>query len=137
MLRNNMANISNKKLFEKAKKLSKEKQLSEESTLGYVGSALLSGEGKVYTGVSLSGACGLSFCGEVGTILSMLKNGETIIKKIVSVSNDYKYMPPCGRCRELMFQIDRKNINTEVILGENRVVKLKKLLPSRWQELWE
>ena len=132
-----MVNISNKKLFEKAKGLSKEKRLSDEAILGYVGSALLSGSGKVYTGRSFSGACGLGFCGEVGAILSMLKNGETKIKKIVAVSNDYKCMPPCGRCRELMFQIDRKNLNTEIILGEKRVIRLKKLLPNRWQELWE
>jgi cytidine deaminase len=132
-----MADVSNKKLFEKAKNLSKEKQLSEEAVLGYVGSALLSSKGKVYTGISFTGACGLGFCAEIGAILSMLKNNETKIKKIVAISNDFKYMPPCGRCRELMFQINRKNLNTEIILGKKKIVKLKKLLPNRWQELWE
>lgn len=129
--------IANKELFEAAKKLSKAKHVSGEAILGYVGSALLSANGKIYTGVSLSGACGLGFCGEVGAILSMLKDRETRIEKIVAVSNDYKYMPPCGRCRELMFQIDRKNLGTKVILSDRKMVKLSELLPSRWQELWE
>ena len=132
-----MTTISNRELFEKAKRLSKAKQLSWEAKSGEVGSALLSGKGLIYTGVNLNGACGLQFCGEVAAILSMLKNGETKIRKIVAVSNDYKYMPPCGRCRELMFEIDRKNLNTEIILSEKKTVKLKELLPYRWQDLWE
>ncbi len=131
-----MKTITNKELFEKAKKLSKEKQLTEEAVLGYAGVALLTEKNKVHTGVSFTGACGQGFCGEIGAILSMLKTGETKIKKIVVVSNDHKYMPPCGRCREFMFQIDRKNLNTEIIL-ENRTIKLKELLPERWQELWD
>jgi cytidine deaminase len=127
----------NKLLIEKAKKLSKRKQLSEEAVLGYVGCALLTKSGKTYTGKSLSGACGLGFCGEVGAILEMLKYKESEIKKIVAISNDFKCMPPCGRCREMMFQINRKNLETEIIFNENKTIKLRELLPDRWQELWE
>jgi cytidine deaminase len=128
--------VTNKELFKKAKKLSKERQLTGEAVSGYVGAALLTEKNKIHTGVRFSGACGLGFCGEIGAILSMLKTGETKIRKIVAVSNDFRYMPPCGRCRELMFQIDRKNLNTEIIL-KDKTVKLVKLLPERWQELWE
>lgn len=129
--------ISNKELFERAKLLSKRRRLSDEATLGYCGSALSSSKGKIYTGLSLSAACGIGFCGEVGAIMSMLKDGETRIKKIVAVSNDHKYMPPCGRCRELMFQIDRRNLDAEIILNKKKAVKLRELLPYRWQELWK
>jgi len=124
-------------LINEAAKLSKAKQLSDEATLGFCGSALLSDKGQIYTGVSLSGACGIGFCGEVSAILQMLSKGETKIKKIVAISNDAKCMPPCGRCREMMFQIDRNNLDTEIILGKNKSVKLKTLLPQRWQELWK
>ena len=36
---------------------------------------------------------------------------------------------PCGRCREFMYQINNKNLNTKVILDKNKAVKLKELLP--------
>ena len=130
-------NTQNKVLFEKAKKLSKAKQLSDEATAGFVGTVLVSKKGKIYSGISLSGACGVSFCGEVSVILQMIAKGETGIKKIVSVSNDGKCLPPCGCCRELMFQINRNNLKTELILGGGRVVKLKEIFPERWQELWQ
>lgn len=36
---------------------------------------------------------------------------------------------PCGRCREFMRQIDKNNMEAEVILGKNKSAKLKELLP--------
>jgi len=37
-----------------------------------------------------------------------------------------------------MYQIDSTNYeNTEVILGEDRVVKLKDLLPHPYDEVWD
>lgn len=132
-----MANISNKELIKKAKSSAHEKQLTEEAVIGEVGSAIVTTKGKVYTGLNLSAACGLGFCGEVSAILSMIKGGESQIKKIVALSSDGKIMPPCGRCRELMFQVNRKNLNAEIILSEKKITRLSKLLPNRWQELWE
>jgi len=41
-------------------------------------------------------------------------------------------MPPCGRCRELIHQIHDDNLETNVILGKNAVVKLSQLLPYLW-----
>jgi cytidine deaminase len=69
--------------------------------------------------------------------MSMLKDNVSQIKAIVAVSNDHKIMPPCGRCRELMFEIDRRNLQTDVILENGKVVKLADIFPERWQELWE
>jgi cytidine deaminase len=42
-------------------------------------------------------------------------------------------LPPCGRCREFIRQIDEGNLDTEVILGKDEASKLKELLPrSEW-----
>jgi len=38
-------------------------------------------------------------------------------------------IPPCGRCRELMYQIDR-------ILSKDKFLTLDELLPHRWQDYW-
>ena len=126
-----------KTLVDEATRLSVPHPLTDEATAGFVGAALLASNGKVYTGVSLTGACGIQFCGEVGAVMSMLKDNVSQIKAITAVSNDHKLMPPCGRCRELMFEIDRRNLQTDVILENGKVIKLADIFPERWQELWE
>jgi cytidine deaminase len=124
-------------LIQKATELSTPKPLTPEAVSGYAGSALVTEKGNIYTGKSLTGSCGIGFCGEVGAVLDMLKHGETRIEAVVTVSNDHKLMPPCGRCRELIYEIDRKNLDTEMPLEGNRVVKLRDIFLERWQELWE
>jgi cytidine deaminase len=124
-------------LIDRAQALSVAQQLTDEASSGLAGSALLTRAGSVYTGKSLSGSCGISFCGEVGAVLEMLKNGETQIDVVVTVSNDAKLMPPCGRCRELMYEVDRANLDAKVVLMDDKVLKLGDIFPERWQDLWE
>ena len=38
-------------------------------------------------------------------------------------------LPPCGRCRELIRQIDPANLDTEVVLGLDSSAPLRDLLP--------
>jgi cytidine deaminase len=59
----------------------------------------------------------------------MLKHRQTRIIAIVAVDADGAVRPPCGRCRELIRQVDAGNWNTSVIVAENTVVKLAELLP--------
>ena len=50
-----------------------------------------------------------------------------------AVNDDGAVLPPCGRCRELIYQIDPANLDTDVIVERNEVVKLRDLLPHPWQ----
>ena len=76
-------------------------------------------------------------CGEYQAVGAMLSNGEKEIDTIVAVErSDKVIMPPCGKCREMIYQCDKKNLNTWVIISKSKKVKLKELLPHRWQELW-
>ncbi len=68
----------------------------------------------------------------------MITAGESSISKIVAVWGHGVVLPPCGRCRELMYQIDQTNFaNTDVILSEDHVVKLQDLLPYPYGEVWK
>ncbi|MCI5121794.1 MAG: cytidine deaminase [Candidatus Electrothrix sp. AUS4] len=96
-----------------------------------VACALLAANGKIYEGVCIHLSCGLGFCAEAATIANMLKDGETVIKQIVAVSEE-DILSPCGRCREMMVQVSAKNFETEVILAESRGVRLRELLPEHW-----
>jgi cytidine deaminase len=97
-------------------------------TAGAVAAALVTERGNIYTGICLDLACGIGFCAEHSAIASMLINRETVIKKIVAVDEE-KILYPCGRCRELMLQIDRRNLECGVILPQVMVSKLRDLLP--------
>lgn len=99
---------------------------------GKVGCALLSKKGKIYTGISVDLVCGLGTCAEYPAIAEMLKDGETEIDTIVAVYNKEKIIPPCGRCRELISQIDSRNMDANVIVAKGKIVKLRDLLPGVW-----
>jgi cytidine deaminase len=62
----------------------------------------------------------------------MVTHGEYVIRKIVAVVEDGTPIPPCGRCRELMHQIHEANMEAEVIIGKNKSIRLKELLPKPW-----
>ena len=106
--------------------------LSKNTEVGKVACALETIDGNIYTGINIDTACSMGFCAEANAIGSMVTKNESIIKKIVAVSANHGVIPPCGRCREFMVQINEANLNTEVLLN-NGVFLLKDLLPNRWE----
>ena len=121
-------------LVEKAKAVIKHRRLTSDTVVGSVGSALETKKGNIYTGVSINTSCGIGFCAEHSAIAAMITAGESEVKEIVAVTSNGRILPPCGRCREFLYQVNRKNNNTAVIIGNNKSVKLSKLLPEHWQK---
>ena len=125
--------VSARKLIEEAHKILGEYKLSSDNySAGSVAASLLTSQGNVYTGINIDIACGIGFCAEHSAIAEMLKHRETEVEMIVAVSSD-SIRPPCGRCRELLFQVDAKNIHTKVYLSEKKYMTLNALLPNRWE----
>lgn len=103
-------------------------------TAAAVGVALITDQGNLYTGINTDFYCGIGFCAEHAAIAEMLKHRETRIDLIVAVGEG-RILPPCGRCRELMHQVDAENRHhTRVIMGPDRIVPLRELLPDYWIE---
>src|SRR5690242_3782322 len=131
-----MKELTNREMIEKAKSVLVPRELYLGSA-GDVGCALLSADGNLYLGVCIDISCGIGFCAEHAAIAAMLTAGESAIAKIVAVWGNDTILPPCGRCREFIYEIDAGNLaNTDVILGENQVVKLSELLPHPYHEVW-
>ena len=100
---------------------------------GDVGAALLTEKGNLYRGVSIDTASGTGFCAEHSAIAAMVTAGEYQIRTIVAVWRDdadrLYVLPPCGRCREFMRQIDPANLAADVVLGAEHCIPLQALLP--------
>lgn len=120
------------KLIEEAKKIAVKKELTKYATIGQVGSALLTKDGNIYTGISMEAKCNLGNCGEHAAIIEMLKNNESEIDKIVAYSAKGQIYAPCGRCRELIRMVNDKNLNTKVMVAEDKVCELRDLLPEMY-----
>ena len=105
--------------------------------MGYVGAALVTDQGNVYTGINISLVCGIGFCAEHSAVAEMIKNGETKIRKIVAATAEGNVLPPCGRCREMIYQIDESNSDTAVIIGNGDKQPLRELLPHNWQNYFD
>jgi cytidine deaminase len=129
--------LSNMQMIEKAKTVLHPRRLSGDNSAGDVACALLSGSGKLYLGVCIDIGSGIGFCAEHSAIAAMITAGESSIAKIVAVWGDGVVLPPCGRCREFMYQIDSTNYtNTEVVLGAEHSELLQDLLPHPFDEVW-
>ncbi|MBN8888382.1 MAG: hypothetical protein J0I77_21905 [Rudaea sp.] len=98
---------------------------------GGVGAAIRTSQGNIYTGICLDLSCGLGFCAEVAAVAKMLEQRETRIEAVVAVGGE-TIMPPCGRCRETIAQVDAHNLDCKVILAPDREVTLRELLPEYW-----
>ncbi len=127
-----MITKEDKKLIQKAKNLVNNKDIRG-GVVKEVGCVLITEKGKIFSGVSLRLACGIGFCAEHTAISQMItQTDERHIKTIVATS-DKGVISPCGRCRELMNIIDVKDKDTDVIIYDNKKIKLRKLLPFPWE----
>jgi cytidine deaminase len=97
----------------------------------HVGAALLTSEGKIYTGINIeSSSYSLTICAERTAIFKALSEGEKNFKA-VAVASDYDgYCPPCGSCRQVILDlcgdIDVVMVNP---LNELKILKISELLP--------
>lgn len=101
---------------------------------GDVAAMVVTGRGSHFFGVCIDTASGTGFCAEAAAIGAMVTAGEYVIAQIVAVWRDdpdgrVYVLPPCGRCREFIRQIDVDNLDAQVILGVGDSARLRDLLP--------
>lgn len=116
-------------LYDLALSLANRKKINERTTVGQVAVAMLCQNGKVYTGISLETYCSLGFCAEEIAIGKMIQDNENRILKMIAVNSKGLIYSPCGKCRELIYQINNDNLLCEVKL-ENKIMTLEELLPE-------
>lgn len=118
-------------LYNKARELTGKKELNKSVQYAHVGCALMTDKGNIYTGICIVANCGIGFCAEHAAIAEMLKKNESRILKIVATDKNGA-VPPCGRCRELMKQVNYDNLKTKIMISNDKIVELDELLPHVW-----
>jgi cytidine deaminase len=120
-------------LYKKAKSVVNPRELSEHAEAGSVGVALLAESGNIYLGVCIDTSCSMGFCAEHAAAAVMITAGESHILKMIAVGKDGHIMPPCGRCREFISQLNDMNANTEVMVEEGVILTIRELMPYDWK----
>jgi cytidine deaminase len=122
-----------KQLYDSARAVIRPRRLSAHADAGGVGAALLTESGRVYTGVCIDTACSMGFCAEHAAAAAMVTAGESRVLRMIAVGWDGRILPPCGRCREFISELDEGNRDAEVMVAEGVVVTLAELLPYDWR----
>jgi cytidine deaminase len=105
------------------------------AVVAHVAAAILTKKGNIYTGVNMECKCDIGSCAEHHAIAEMIKHNEHAIKTVVAVDRKGNIVPPCGRCRELIYQVTHDH-DVEIIVPEKKKLKLKDLLPKIWEETY-
>lgn len=117
-----------KKLYNIAKSVAVPKKTNEQMCFGGVGAAVLTKQGNIYTGVCIDTDCSLGMCAERNALSTMITNGEIDIDIVIAVNKKGKVLPPCGACREFMWQFNNSNNIKVVIDNKGTTVNLEELI---------
>jgi cytidine deaminase len=97
-----------------------------------VGSALLCGDGRVFTGCNIeSSSYGLTICSERVALFKALSEGADTFIRIVVVADTDELTAPCGACRQLMWDFcgDLEIVLTN-LAGKSKTLRLTQLFPE-------
>jgi cytidine deaminase len=120
---------NSEKLIEAAKKVRK-RAFAPYSNFK-VGAAVITTGGQVFTGCNVESASfGLTVCAERVAIWKAVSEGESEFEEIVVVVDTEKLTPPCGACRQIIWEfcgdvpVTMANLN-----GDTETISSKELLP--------
>jgi len=118
------------RLLEAAKR-AKERAYAPYATF-HVGAALLTPEGKIYSGCNVENTSyGLTNCAERTAIFKMAADGERKIAEILVIGDTEEYLPPCGACRQVIAEFS--SVDTIVYMsnkyGDFKKTTVGELLP--------
>ena len=102
----------------------------------HVGAALLTEEGKIYSGCNIeSSSYSLTICAERTAIFKAISEGERKFKAIAVAGDTDDFISPCGACRQVISDLCG---DIDVILvngkGEYKINKTSELLPYAFSD---
>ena len=97
----------------------------------FVGAAVKTADGKVYTGCNIESASyGLTVCAERVAIWKALSEGEKNFTELAVVADTETLTPPCGTCRQIIWEFARgATIVFANLNGKSEIFQVADLLP--------
>ncbi len=123
--------MTQKDLFKAAKKAHK-KAYAPYSNF-HVGAAILDEKGQIHIGCNVENASyPVGCCAEQSAVSQMIVNGGKTIKDILIIGKKGEPCPPCGACRQIIFEHADENtiIHLETTNGEFTKRTIKEILPE-------
>ncbi len=78
-----------------------------------VGAALETQDGRIITGCNIENASyGLTICAERVAIFKAISDGERRFRRIAIVADTEQPTPPCGACRQILWEFARHQLAT-------------------------
>lgn len=103
-----------------------------------VGAALLTGSGKVFTGINIENiSYGATNCAERTAVFKAVSEGEREISVIAIASDSDDYIFPCGICRQVLseFGTSKTRIICSSSKGSYKTYTLDELLPNAFTKM--
>jgi cytidine deaminase len=96
-----------------------------------VGAAIEDENGRVFTGCNVENASyGLSMCAERAAVLKAISEGAGKLKRIAVVADTETLTPPCGACRQILWEFCRDAELTMANLSDKQeTVSVEQIFP--------
>ena len=111
-------------IFNEAKKVLNVRELSPFVKIGNISCVLVTND-NIYTGININDSSA-----EYSAIVKMVNNGENVVKRIIVINELEEIIEPKLNEIEYLLSLSAANMNTEVILAKDKVVRLCDLLPD-------
>jgi cytidine deaminase len=101
-----------------------------------VGAALRSTSGRIFGGCNVENATyGLTICAERVAIFKAISEGERGFSAITVVTDTERLTPPCGACRQLIWEFCGDILVTMANLaGKSEVIAMRELFPKPFDD---
>ncbi|MDQ3711098.1 MAG: cytidine deaminase [Acidobacteriota bacterium] len=112
------------------------KQVRQRASVPYsnfkVGAAVRTKSGKIFTGCNVESASyGLTVCAERVAIWKAVSEGETAFEQIAVVADTEELTPPCGACRQIIWEFcGDVPVTFANLKDKTETVQMKELLPK-------
>ncbi len=129
-----MAEIDWDRLFEEADR-ARERAVAPYSHF-HVGAAVLTREGRVYTGCNVEvSSYSLTLCAERVALFKALSEGERDFVAVAVVADAEQPTPPCGACRQVIWDFARRaQIGMRGESGEVKILRADELFPEAFDQ---
>lgn len=101
-----------------------------------VGAALEDDAGRIHTGCNVENATyGLTICAERVAVFKALSEGARTFRRIAVAADTGRLTPPCGACRQILWEFCRDiEITLVNLAGNSETLRLRDLFPRPFDD---